>query len=167
MILDAGALIAVSRNDRVMIARLIAAHEEGDDLTTHPMVVAQVWRDQRRRQAPLARLLRGVEIIPIDDNLGRRCGELLGKAKTADPVDAAVVLIATDGESVVTSDPDDILHLARFATRRILVIRCQEWSTRHRARAAAVGSSCDHIGDQRRWRAQRATQPPARTRSPS
>ena len=124
MILDAGALIAVGRNDRAMIARLVAAEQEGDDLSTHPMVVAQVWRDHRGRQAPLARLLRAVEIVSIYDDLGRRCGELLGKARTTDPIDAAVVLIATDGEAVVTSDPDDILHLARAANRRILVVRC-------------------------------------------
>jgi predicted nucleic acid-binding protein len=124
MILDAGALIAVSRDDRAMIARLVAAEQDGEELRTHPMVVAQVWRDHRGRQAQLARLLRGVEIVPIDDELGRRCGELVGKARTADPIDAAVVLIAVDGESIVTSDPDDILHLARAARRRIFVIRC-------------------------------------------
>ena len=124
MILDAGALIAVGRNDRAMIARLVAAEQEDDGLTTHPMVVAQVWRGNGGRQALLARLLHGVEIVAIDDDLGRRCGELLGKARVADPVDAAVVLIAAEGEAVVTSDPGDILHLARFAKRRINVIRC-------------------------------------------
>lgn len=124
MILDAGALIAVSRHDRAMLARLVAAEDEGDELRTHPMVVAQVWRDHRGRQALLARLLRAAEIVPIDDDLGRRCGELLGKARTSDPIDAAVVLIASDGEAVVTSDPEDILHLARVARRRILVVRC-------------------------------------------
>jgi predicted nucleic acid-binding protein len=124
MILDAGALIAVGRNERAMIARLIAAEQEGDEPTTHPMVIAQVWRDQRGRQAPLARLLRGVRIVPIDDDLGRRCGELLGRARTSDPIDAAVVLIAADGETVVTSDPDDILHLIRAAKRTVMVIRC-------------------------------------------
>ena len=124
MMLDAGALIAVGRNDRAMIARLVAAEQETDELRTHPMVVAQVWRDHRGRQASLARLLHGVEIVSTDDDLGRRCGELLGKAKTTDPIDAAVVLIATDGESVITSDPDDIRYLALFAKRRILVIRC-------------------------------------------
>ena len=121
MILDAGALIAVSRNDRAMIARLVAAEQEDEDVSTHPMVIAQVWRDGGR-QAVLARLLRGVQIIDLDDDLGRRCGELLGKAGTADPIDAAVVLIASDGESVVTSDPDDIAHLARVARRKILVV---------------------------------------------
>ncbi len=124
MILDAGALIAVSRNDRATIARLVAAEQEGDELATHPMVVAQVWPDHRGRQAVLARLLRGVKIISIDDDLGRRCGELLGKARTSDPIDAAVVLIASDGEPVVTSDPDDIRHLAARARRNILVIGC-------------------------------------------
>ena len=124
MILDAGALIAVGRNDRATIARLAAAEQEGDELTTHPMVVAQVWRDHRGRQALLARLLRGVAIVAIDDLLGRRCGELLGKARTSDPIDAAVVLIASDGEAVVTSDPDDIGHLARVARRKLLVVGC-------------------------------------------
>jgi predicted nucleic acid-binding protein len=124
MILDAGALIAISRNDRAMIARLVVAEQEDDDLTTHPMVVAQVWRDHRGRQVSLARLLRGVAIISIDDDLGRRCGELLGKARTSDPIAAAVVLIASAGESVVTSDPDDIDHLARIAGRKLLVVDC-------------------------------------------
>ena len=123
MILDAGALIAVGKNDRRMIARLLAAHEEDEELRTHPMVVAQAWRDGRR-QAPLARLLRGTMIVPLDDDIGRRAGELLGKAKTADPIDAAVVLIARDGEAVATGDADDIRHLARVAQRRIVVVAC-------------------------------------------
>ena len=121
MILDAGALIAVAKNDRAMIARLLAAYEEGEELRTHPMVVAQAWRDGRR-QAMLARLLRSTKIVPIDDGLGRSAGELIGKAKTHDPIDAAVVLIARDGEAVVTSDPDDLRHLGRTAKRRIVVV---------------------------------------------
>lgn len=123
MILDAGALIAVAKNDRRMIARLLAAHEEDDDLRTHPMVVAQAWRDGRR-QALLARLLRGTTVIPLDDDLGRRAGELLGKASTSDPIDAAVVLIAHEGEAIVTSDEDDIRQLARAAKRRVIVVGC-------------------------------------------
>lgn len=123
MILDAGALIAVSRNDRAMIARLLVVEQEDEEVSTHPMVIAQVWRDGGR-QALLARLLRGVQIVDLDEDLGRRCGELLGKAGTTDPIDAAVVLIASDGESVATSDPDDIAHLARVARRKIIVVRC-------------------------------------------
>ncbi len=87
------------------------------------MVVAQVWRDGRR-QVQLARLLRTVRIEDVDADLGRRAGELLGKAPTSDPVDAAVVLLAADGEVVVTSDRDDITHLAEAAGRKILVVEC-------------------------------------------
>lgn len=123
MILDAGALIAITKGDRRMIARLLAAHDEEQDLKTHPMVVAQVWRDGRR-QAELARLLRGSIVVDLDDELGRRAGELLGNAKTSDPIDAAVVLIADDGEPIVTSDADDIRHLARVAKRRVVIVAC-------------------------------------------
>jgi hypothetical protein len=124
MILDAGALIAVDRNDRVMLARLLAAQREDDELRTHPMVVAQVWRDPRGRQSMLARLLRSVEVVPINDTLGRQCGELLGITASSDPIDAAVVLIARDGEAVITSDPDDLRHLARAAQRSVLIVAC-------------------------------------------
>lgn len=124
MILDAGALIAVTRGDRKTIARLLVVHEEGEALRTHPLVVAQVWRDRGARQAVLARFLRAVEVVAIDDDLGRRSGELLGKARTSDPIDAAVVLIATDGEAIMTSDPDDLAHLARAAGRDVLIVRC-------------------------------------------
>lgn len=123
MILDAGALIAITKGDRRMIARLLVAHDEEQDLKTHPMVVAQVWRDGRR-QAELARLMRGSIVVALDDELGRRAGELLGNAKTSDPIDAAVVLIADDGEPIVTSDADDIRHLARVAKRRVVIVAC-------------------------------------------
>lgn len=121
MILDAGALIAIARNDRAAVARLLAVLEEESELRTHPMVVAQAWRDGRR-QAVLARFLRAVEVVTIDDALGRRCGELIAKAGTTDPIDAAVVLIARDGDSIMTSDPDDIQHLARAARLRLNIV---------------------------------------------
>lgn len=124
MILDAGALVAVDRNDRAMMARLLAAYEAGDELRTHPLVVAQVWRNASGRQAVLARLLKSVEIVPIDDDLGRRSGELLGEVALSDPIDAAVVLVAEDGDSIVTSDPEDIGTLAAAAGTHVLVVRC-------------------------------------------
>ena len=124
MILDAGAFIAVERNDRMMVARLLAAHAGGDELRTHPMVVAQVWRDPGGRQARLARLLRAVHVLPIDEELGRRCGELLGKAGTSDPIDAGVALLATEGETIVTSDPDDLGRLADAVEPRVLIVAC-------------------------------------------
>ncbi len=57
LILDAGALVAVDRGDRAMIARLQVAQRAGLELRSNAMVVAQVWRDRHGRQASLARLL--------------------------------------------------------------------------------------------------------------
>ena len=111
IVLDAGALIAVDRDDRAMAARLRVALESGLGLRTHPMVIAQVWRDQLGRQANLARLLRAVQVVDIDDALGRAAGALCGTTGTNDPIDAVVALIAEPGDQVVTSDPDDLALL--------------------------------------------------------
>ncbi|HDH02788.1 MAG TPA: hypothetical protein ENH15_00915 [Actinobacteria bacterium] len=111
LVLDAGALIAIDRNDRAMAARLYAALENGFDLRTHPMVVAQVWRDPHGRQANLARLLHAVDVVPLDDRLGRAAGLLCADTDTNDPIDAAIVLIAEPGDRVLTSDRDDISSL--------------------------------------------------------
>ena len=125
LVLDAGALLAVEQNDRSMLARLRVAQAHGLELRTHPFVVAQVWRDKRGRrgrQVNLARLLNAVDIVTVEDQLGRNCGVLLGKAAMSDPIDAAVVLIATSGDRIATSDPDDIRRLAEAAARPVTLI---------------------------------------------
>ncbi len=57
-------------------------------------------------------MLSGVEVHALDDPLGRRAGVLLGVAGGADVIDAAVVLLAHDGDEILTSDPDDLRVLA-------------------------------------------------------
>lgn len=74
-----------------------------------------MWRGGAGRQANLARALAGVETVPLDDALGRRAGVLLGRARHDDVIDAAVVLLAGDGDWVLTSDPDDLHQLAAIA----------------------------------------------------
>jgi hypothetical protein len=51
----------------------------------------------------------------VDASLGRRAGELLGRARASDVVDAALVLLAADGDTILTSDPTDIASLAASA----------------------------------------------------
>ena len=82
---------------------------------THGGVVGQVWRGGTARQATLAILLAGVEVVALDDRLGRRAGLLLARAGTNDVVDAALVLLALDGDEILTSDPDDLRLLAAAA----------------------------------------------------
>ena len=89
---------------------------------THGGVLGQVWRGGSRRQASLARLLPGVRVTPLDDALGRRAGVLLGRARRADVIDAALVLLAVDGDTILTSDPRDLRPLAEHAGLRVDIV---------------------------------------------
>ncbi|MGH9128101.1 MAG: twitching motility protein PilT [Acidimicrobiales bacterium] len=124
LVLDAGALVAVDRGDRAMIARLRVAERSGMGLRSNGVVVAQVWRDPTGRQAELARLLRSVDVRAVDERLGRDAGVLLGRAGTSDPVDATVVVVASPGDRILTSDPRDIRGLVAASGLPILVVHC-------------------------------------------
>lgn len=115
LVLDAGALVAIERGDVTVMTRVKEDLLANLVPSTHGGVVAQVWRGGRGRQARLARFLPNVRVEPLDEELGKRAGVLVGKARTADVVDAAVVLLATDGDVILTSDPEDLLHLAETA----------------------------------------------------
>lgn len=114
LVLDAGALVAVERGKREVFALLKGELQAGRPPRSHGGVVGQVWRDGGR-QARLARLRKAMLVAPLDEELGRRSGALLGRAKQADVVDAAVVLLAADGDSILTSDPGDLADLATAA----------------------------------------------------
>jgi hypothetical protein len=124
LILDAGALIGADRSDRFVVSQLRAAQEDGLELRTNPMVLAQAWRDRRGRQVRLARLLQAVKVLPIHDEDGREAGELLGQAGMSDPIDASVVLLAGPGDRILTSDPDDVTALANAAKSQALIVAC-------------------------------------------
>jgi predicted nucleic acid-binding protein len=111
IVLDAGALIAVERGDRAVVAMLKAERRAGRVPATHGGVVGQVWRGGAR-QAVLARLLDAVEVVALDDELGRRAGVLLRRCGNHDVVDAALVLLAVDGDLILTSDTGDLAALA-------------------------------------------------------
>jgi hypothetical protein len=124
LVLDAGAFVAVDRGDRAMAARLRAAQRGGLDLRSNGAVVAQAWRDPSGRQAELARLLRAVDVRPVDRRVGQDAGVLLARAGIGDAVDATVVAVADAGDRIVTGDPDDIRALVAASGRPILVVPC-------------------------------------------
>ena len=119
LILDAGALIAIERNDRAMWRRLKSVLESGDVPLTHGGVVGQAWRGHGPRSARMALALGGIDIRPLDEELGKRSGELLARARKSDVIDAAVILLATDGDIIATSDSNDLRPLARSAGKAI------------------------------------------------
>lgn len=94
-----------------MWIRLKGVQAIGEVPVTHAGVVGQVWRGSAR-QTQLSRALRGIDVRPVDDGLGRAAGALLGAAGMSDVIDAAVVLLANDGDDIITSDADDIAKLA-------------------------------------------------------
>jgi len=82
---------------------------------THGGVVGQVWRGGRGRQARLASFLPGFDVRALDRDLGLRAGVLLGKAGSSDVIDAALVLLAEEGDEILTSDAEDLRALALAA----------------------------------------------------
>ena len=113
VVLDAGALIALDRGDKRMIALLRRALAQRRAFRVPAGVVGQAWRDGRA-QVTLARFLRSeeVEIVPLDEQLARSCGELCGAAGAADIIDASVVILARKWrDPIVTSDPNDLRRL--------------------------------------------------------
>jgi len=85
-------------------------------------VGAQVWRGGRGRQAELTRLLAGVQVAAVDDQLGRRAGMLLARSGQSDAIDATVVCLAADGDDILTSDPGDLRALAEAAEIHVELI---------------------------------------------
>ena len=124
LVLDAGAFLAVERDDRAVMARLRAAHRHGLDLRTSAIVLGQVWRSGEGRQARLARFLRAVDVRSVDERMGRLAGVLLARAGTSDPIDATVVLVAESGDRILTSDRADIDRLVAAGGTRAATIAC-------------------------------------------
>lgn len=122
LVLDAGALIAAERGERDTVALIKRELLAGRAPLTHGGIVGQVWRGGAGRQAPLARLLPGLDVAALDDALGRRAGVLLGRTRLHDVVDAALVLLAVDGDIVLTSDPSDLEPLASAAGLHIDIV---------------------------------------------
>jgi hypothetical protein len=112
LVLDAGALLAVERRDRPTLALIKAEMVRRRAPRTHGGVIGQVWRGGSGRQAELARFIPALQVEPLDNRLGQRAGVLLGRARRKDVVDAALVLLAADGDIVLTSDPGDLAPLA-------------------------------------------------------
>lgn len=122
LLLDAGALVALEHDDRGVWRRFKVNRRAGVAMLTHGGVVAQVWRGGHGRQALLAIALDGVEVVPLDEVLGRQAGVLLGRAGAADAIDAALVALAHDDDRILTSDVLDIEALVDVSGRHVDIV---------------------------------------------
>ncbi|MEZ5088064.1 MAG: PIN domain nuclease [Tessaracoccus sp.] len=123
LVFDAGALIALERGEPEMWRRwAVATRGDRRPPVTHGGVIGQVWRGGPR-QARLARALPGLDVVALDERLGRAAGELMRSAATADVVDAALIALSVDGDVVYTSDVGDLEHLAAVGGVEIQIVR--------------------------------------------
>jgi hypothetical protein len=83
-------------------------------------VVAQTSRSPR--QVQLRQLLRGCEVVAFAEADAHQAGALLAKSRTADVVDAAVVVLAVErGADIQTGDAGDIRRLTAAARAKLLI----------------------------------------------
>jgi hypothetical protein len=113
LVLDAGALIAFERNDRFVLSLLAECKREGAPIVIPAGALGQVWRDGRT-QVQLSRLVKAVatSVEALDHRRACAAGQLCGRARTKDLIDASVVLAGREHRaSIATSDPDDLKRL--------------------------------------------------------
>ncbi|MFP3939602.1 MAG: PIN domain-containing protein [Thermoanaerobaculia bacterium] len=115
LILDAGAVIALSRGEQRARAFLARALELGASVEVPVVVVAETLRGGRR-DTPVHRVLKAVGSVPdAREDHGRTAGRLLGAVRSDETIDALVVAQAVEagGAQVLTGDPEDLERLAR------------------------------------------------------
>jgi len=121
LLLDAGAFIALERGDPAANRRLKRERALGSPPLTHGGIVGQVWRGGGR-QARLAMWLATAVVVHLDAELGCASGALLARTGGDDVLDAALVLLAHDGDAILTSDADELAVLTAAAGRHVDVI---------------------------------------------
>ncbi|MGQ0617331.1 MAG: PIN domain-containing protein [Acidimicrobiia bacterium] len=115
LILDAGAVVALSREDPRARAVLAGATEARIQVSIPSVVVAETVRGVAAADAPVNRVLKAIgEVDAANEAIGRTAGCLLGEAGSSATVDAVVVATAVEagGAVVLTGDPDDLGALA-------------------------------------------------------
>jgi predicted nucleic acid-binding protein len=109
--LDAGALIAYERAAPEIVKVLQLAFGRGVTPTIPAVVLAEVWRGDRK-DARVAWLLKACELEPLDESRARAAGELRRSVAGAGTVDACVAVgVRERGDAVATSDPGDMRRL--------------------------------------------------------
>jgi len=114
LILDSGAVIALSRNDQRARAALAAAWEAGAEVSIPSVVVAETVRGTAK-DAAVNRIIKAAGVVNgAGEGIGRVAGALLGAARSSSTVDAVVVATAIEsgGGVILTGDPDDLDALA-------------------------------------------------------
>lgn len=132
LVLDAEGLTKLASGHQVALSLARDAHDARGDVITAASTLAEVLRG-KPRDAAMHRVLSRITVIPIDAQLGRAAGELLGRAGLSGhrhALDALLAVVALDQARPVvllTSDPGDLGRLTdephRPARERVAVVR--------------------------------------------
>lgn len=122
LVLDSGAVTALSRNVAAVQKWLAAGHWP-------PVVSAAVLTEcltgDHRRDFHANRFIRRCTIIPVNELIARHAASLRTASRRAETsaVDAMVAATADQagGAIVLTSDPDDLAALAEGTVHRVVV----------------------------------------------
>ncbi|MGI5217120.1 type II toxin-antitoxin system VapC family toxin [Nocardia sp. CA-290969] len=138
VVLDSAGLSAAAepKPPKRMQALLAEAYRRGSEVLVPAVVCAEVCRGvARTRQVETlvartprdAAAYRPVRIIPTDFDIARQVGAILNGAKVGSRylADAHVVAVCAEfgGGLVITSDPDDIMHLAAAVPAARIITR--------------------------------------------
>jgi len=123
LVLDAEGVSKAARGDVAAAAFVAAAARLGLPVVVSAITLTETLRGTPR-DAPVHRLLKGMEVVPVDVEIARAGGRLLGRAGQSDTVDAIVVataemLVTRLGGPVLvlTSDVGDLRALAEPPSR--------------------------------------------------
>ncbi len=123
MILDAGILISIDRDEHRAQDFIAAATSKRTLLRVTEPVLAQVWRGDPK-QHHLAKFIATLDIHPFSD--WKQVGSLLTGSTSPDVVDAHMVVLAIKlGDNILTGDPDDLNNITGTLGRIAPVI--YEW----------------------------------------
>lgn len=122
LVLDADGLTKLAARDRAAQSRFEAARAYRSGVVTAASTLAEVLRG-RPSDAAVHRLLKLVTVVPVDKELGRAAGELLGKTGLSghrcalDALLAVVAMAQPRPVVLLTSDPRDLEKLTHEPER--------------------------------------------------
>lgn len=113
LVLDSEGVRRGAALDREVLATLEAAAQDHHEVVVSAVTLAEVLRGHPR-DAGVHRLLKSCRVAPVSARIGRRAGEILGRTKRDDTVDAVVAATAATQPYpavILTGDPGDLLAL--------------------------------------------------------
>lgn len=122
LVVDSGPLSLWADADRRVLAILDAAQRSGG-IAFVPTVCLVESLTGRQRDAGLNRVLKGTQVVALDEVDARRAAERRSVVDGDDAADPVVVATAARlGAVVVTTDPTDIAELAAAAPPAVAVV---------------------------------------------